>query len=42
VFVRISNQRAARSVDTTQVVANWLIGQEIIEEEQKGQVLTTS
>ena len=26
-----------RSVNTTQVVANWLIGREIIEEEQKGQ-----
>jgi hypothetical protein len=28
---------AARSVNTAQVVANWLIGQEIVEEEQKGQ-----
>lgn len=27
---------AARSVNTTQVVANWLVGQEIAEEEQKG------
>ena len=27
----------ARSVNTTQVVANWLIGREIVEEEQKGQ-----
>ena len=26
----------ARSVNSTQVVANWLIGQEIVEEEQKG------
>ena len=26
----------ARTVNTTQVVANWLIGQEIVEEEQKG------
>ncbi|MDP3016025.1 MAG: DUF1016 N-terminal domain-containing protein, partial [Deltaproteobacteria bacterium] len=26
----------ARSVNTTQVVANWLIGREIIEEEQRG------
>ena len=26
----------ARSVNTTQVVANWLIGQEIVEEEQRG------
>ena len=27
---------AARSVNTTQVMANWLIGREIVEEEQKG------
>lgn len=27
---------AARSVNTAQVVANWLIGREIVEEEQKG------
>lgn len=27
----------ARSVNTAQVVANWLIGREIVEEEQKGQ-----
>ena len=26
----------ARSVNTTQVVANWLVGLEIVEEEQKG------
>ncbi len=26
----------ARSVNTTQVMANWLIGREIVEEEQKG------
>ena len=26
----------ARSVNSTQVVANWLVGQEIVEEEQKG------
>jgi len=26
----------ARSVNTTQVIANWLIGREIVEEEQKG------
>ena len=26
----------ARSVNTTQVVANWLIGREIVEEEQHG------
>lgn len=29
---------AARSVNTTQVVANWLIGREIVEEEQKGRI----
>ena len=29
--------RVARSVNTTQVVANWLIGREIVEEEQGGQ-----
>lgn len=28
---------AARSVNTAQVVSNWLIGKEIVEEEQKGQ-----
>jgi len=27
----------ARSVNSTQVVANWLVGKEIIQEEQKGQ-----
>ena len=27
----------ARTVKTTQVVANWLVGREIIEEEQRGQ-----
>jgi hypothetical protein len=27
---------AARSVNTTQVVANWQVGREIVEEEQKG------
>jgi predicted nuclease of restriction endonuclease-like (RecB) superfamily len=27
----------SRSVNTTQVVANWLVGREIVEEEQKGQ-----
>lgn len=26
----------ARSVNTTQIVANWLIGREIVEEEQRG------
>jgi hypothetical protein len=28
----------ARSVNTTQVVANWLIGREIVEELQQGQL----
>src|ERR1022692_4247801 len=28
---------AARSVNTAQVVANWLVGREIVEEEQQGQ-----
>jgi predicted nuclease of restriction endonuclease-like (RecB) superfamily len=28
--------RVARSVNTTQVVANWLVGREIVEDEQKG------
>jgi hypothetical protein len=28
--------RVARTVNTTQVVANWLIGREIVEEEQEG------
>ena len=32
-----ARNRVARSVNTTQVVANWLVGQEIIEEEQRGQ-----
>ena len=27
---------AARSVNTVQVMANWLIGREIVEEEQRG------
>src|SRR5713226_8388858 len=26
----------ARSVNTTQVIANWLVGREIVEEEQRG------
>ncbi|HBC87524.1 MAG TPA: DUF1016 domain-containing protein [Lentisphaeria bacterium] len=44
VYGRIRNildsarSQAARSVNTTQVVANWLIGREIVEEEQKGKV----
>jgi len=31
-----ARSNAARTVNTTQVVANWLIGREIVEEEQKG------
>jgi predicted nuclease of restriction endonuclease-like (RecB) superfamily len=31
-----ARSNAARSVNTAQVVANWLIGREIVEEEQKG------
>lgn len=31
-----ARSNVARSVNTTQVVANWLIGQEIVEEEQRG------
>ena len=31
-----ARSRVARSVNTTQVVANWLIGRAIVEEEQKG------
>ena len=34
---RTPRANIARSVNTTQVVANWLIGREIVEEEQKGQ-----
>ncbi len=43
VFTRIreilesARANIARSVNTTQVVANWLVGREIVEEEQKGQ-----
>ena len=31
-----AKRTVARSVNTTQVVANWLIGREIVEEEQRG------
>ncbi|MBI5410422.1 MAG: DUF1016 domain-containing protein [Nitrospirae bacterium] len=31
-----ARDRVARTVNTTQVMANWLIGREIVEEEQKG------
>lgn len=29
---------AARSVNTAQVVSNWMIGREVVEEEQKGEM----
>ena len=32
-----ARSNVARTVNTTQVVANWLIGREIVEEEQKGE-----
>ena len=32
----------ARTVNTTQVMANWLIGREIVEEEQKGKARACS
>jgi predicted nuclease of restriction endonuclease-like (RecB) superfamily len=32
-----ARKNMARTVNTTQVVANWLIGREIVEEEQKGE-----
>lgn len=35
-----ARSHAARSVNTTQVVANWLIGREIVEEQQQGRVKT--
>ena len=31
-----AQSHAARTVNTTQVVANWLIGREIVEEQQQG------
>jgi predicted nuclease of restriction endonuclease-like (RecB) superfamily len=43
IYTRIRNilesaqNQIVRSVNTTQVVANWLIGREIVEEEQRGQ-----
>lgn len=36
-ILETARTNVARSVNTTQVVANWLIGREIVEEEQKGQ-----
>ena len=35
-ILETARSRVARSVNTTQVVANWFIGREIVEEEQKG------
>lgn len=35
-----AQSHAARSVNTTQVVANWLIGREIVEEQQQGRQKT--
>ena len=35
-YSRIGAGRRRRSVNTTQVVANWLIGREIVDEEQRG------
>ena len=36
VILEAAKARVARTVNTTQVMANWLIGQEIVEEEQRG------
>ena len=35
-ILQSARSNIARSVNTTQVMANWLIGREIIEEQQKG------
>ena len=35
-ILKSARSSASRSVNTTQVVANWLIGREIVEEEQQG------
>ena len=35
-IVQTARTQAARSVNTTQVVANWLIGREIVQDEQAG------
>lgn len=35
-ILELAKASVSRSVNTTQVVANWLIGREIVEEEQKG------
>jgi predicted nuclease of restriction endonuclease-like (RecB) superfamily len=36
-ILQAARNQAARSVNTAQVVANWLIGREIVEDEQQGQ-----
>ena len=35
-IVQAARTQAARSVNTAQVVANWLVGREIVEDEQQG------
>lgn len=35
-ILEVARTSVARSVNTTQVIANWLIGREIVEEEQRG------
>ena len=35
-ILQTARTQAARSVNTTQVVANWLIGREIVQDEQAG------
>jgi hypothetical protein len=35
-ILELARANVARSVNTTQVVANWLVGREIVEEEQRG------
>jgi DUF1016 N-terminal domain len=35
-ILEAARETSVRSVNTAQVVANWLIGREIVEEEQKG------
>ncbi|MBM4278146.1 MAG: DUF1016 domain-containing protein [Deltaproteobacteria bacterium] len=35
-ILETARSAVVRSVNTTQVVANWLIGRKIVEEEQKG------
>ena len=35
-ILELARSNVARSVNTTQVIANWLVGREIVEEEQQG------